>query len=65
MAKDKGKPKGTKGDDVLVGTSGDDKLSGGKGDDFLDGGAGSDKLFAGRGEMCWSTAWPATSAPAS
>ena len=44
----KGKPKGTKGDDVLVGTSGNDKLSGGKGNDFLDGGAGSDKLFGGR-----------------
>src|SRR5262245_40680965 len=50
MANDKSKPKGTKGDDVLVGTSGNDKLSGGKGNDHLDGGAGSDKLFAGRGD---------------
>jgi Ca2+-binding RTX toxin-like protein len=50
MANDKGKPKGTKGDDVLVGTSSNDKLSGGKGNDYLDGGAGSDKLFAGPGD---------------
>jgi len=50
MANDISKPKGTKGDDVLVGTSGNDKLSGGRGNDHLDGGAGSDKLFAGRGD---------------
>src|SRR5262245_38652046 len=50
MANDKSKPKGTKGDDILVGTSGNDKLSGGKGNDFLDGGAGGDKLFAGPGD---------------
>src|SRR5262245_8241178 len=50
MANDKSKPKGTKGDDILVGTSGNDKLSGGKGNDFLDGRAGGDKLFAGPGD---------------
>src|SRR5262245_27845040 len=50
MANDKSKPKGTKGDDILVGTSDNDNLSGGKGNCCLDGGAGSDKLFAGRGD---------------
>src|SRR5262245_7007526 len=50
MANDKSKPKGTKGDDILVGTSDNDNLSGGKGNCCLDGGAGSDKLFAGHGD---------------
>jgi Ca2+-binding RTX toxin-like protein len=48
MAKDKSKPKGTNGDDILIGTSNNDILIGGKGNDLLDGGAGRDRVLGGR-----------------